>query len=98
MYAQAHLHFTREQPVLILPATALLVRSSGPQIVTVDEPSADHMATIHFRPIVVGRDYGGTIEVASGATEGVTVVSNPSADLVDGMKVRLAQRGDSAAR
>lgn len=97
MYAQAHLHLTRQQPVLILPATALVVRSSGTQIVTIDAPSADQMTTIHFRPVVVGRDYGGTIEVASGATEGMTVVSNPSADLVDGMKVRLAQR-DTAAR
>jgi RND family efflux transporter MFP subunit len=92
MYAQAHVHFTHRQPALLLPATALVIRSNGTEVVTIDPPAADQTATIHFRPVTVGRDYGGTVELQSGVTDGMTVVSNPSADLVDGMKVRVARR------
>jgi RND family efflux transporter MFP subunit len=91
MYAQAHLHLTHRQPALILPATALVVRSNGTEVVTIDPPVGEQTA-IHFRPVTVGRDYGGTVEIQSGVTNGMTVVSNPSADLVDGMKVRLAKK------
>ena len=96
MYAQAHLQLTHRAPALILPATALVVRSSGTQVDRRSiPPRRDQTSTIHFRPIVVGRDFGGTVEVQSGATDGMTVVSNPSADLVDGMKVKLARRAKS---
>jgi membrane fusion protein (multidrug efflux system) len=97
MYAQAHLQLTHRAPALILPATALVVRSNGTQIITLDPPAGDQTSTIHFRSVVVGRDYGGTVEVQSGATDGMTVVSNPSADLVDGMKVKLARRQNPGA-
>jgi membrane fusion protein (multidrug efflux system) len=97
MYAQAHLQLTHRSPALILPATALVVRSSGTQVITLDPPAGDQTSTIHFRPIVVGRDYGGTVEVQAGVTDGMIVVSNPSADLVDGMKVKLARRGNPGA-
>lgn len=92
MYAQAHVHLTHRQPALILPATALVIRSSGPEIITLDPPAGDQTSTIHFRPVAVGRDYGGTVEVQNGVIEGMTVVSNPSADLVDGMKVKVAKK------
>ncbi len=97
MYAQAHLQLTHHARALILPATALVVRSSGTQIITLDPPAADQTSTIHFRPIVVGRDFGGTVEVQAGATDGMTVVSNPSTELVDGMKVKLARRANPGA-
>lgn len=97
MYAQVHVHLTHRDPALILPATALVIRSNGTEVVTTDSPAADQTSTIHFRPVVVGRDYGGTVEIQSGVTNGMTVVSNPSADLVDGMKVKLARRANSGA-
>lgn len=97
MYAQAHLHLTRTAPALIVPSTALVVRPTGPQVITLDAAGADQTSTIHFRSVNVGRDFGGTVEVQNGVTEGMTVVSNPSADLVDGMKVRLAKRSGGGA-
>jgi multidrug efflux pump subunit AcrA (membrane-fusion protein) len=88
MYAQVHLHIAHGTPALLVPATALVVRSSGPQIITVARATSGE-TTIHFRPVTVGRDYGGTVEIQSGASEGMMVVSNPSADLEDGMRVRI---------
>ena len=93
MYAQVHLHVGHGTPSLVVPATALVVRSSGPQIITVDPAPDGGGSMIHFRAVTIGRDYGGTVEIQSGASEGMTVVSNPSADLEDGMRVRIVAGG-----
>jgi RND family efflux transporter MFP subunit len=90
MYAQVHMRLAYAAPALVIPAPALFVRSSGTQIVTVDHAEPGQPATIHFRPVVVGRDYGGTVEIQSGATEGMVVILSPSADLEDGMRVVVA--------
>jgi RND family efflux transporter MFP subunit len=88
MYAEVHLHLTRRIPALIVPAAALVVRSNGTQVLVLERGAAG-AATIHFRPVVIGRDFGGTVEVESGLAEGAEIVANPSADLVDGMGVRV---------
>jgi len=90
MYAQVHLHLTHAAPSLILPSTALVVRSSGTQVVVVEPAQPGQVATIRFVPVTIGRDFGGTIEVQSGVSDGMAVVSNPSAELEDGMRVRIA--------
>jgi multidrug efflux pump subunit AcrA (membrane-fusion protein) len=89
MYAEVHLHLTRRIPALIVPAAALVVRSNGTEVLVLDR-GAEGAATIHFRPVVIGRDFGGTVEVESGLAEGAEIVANPSADLTDGMRVRVA--------
>jgi RND family efflux transporter MFP subunit len=97
MYAQVHLHLTHHAPALILPSTALMVRATGTQVATVDNTLPGQTATIKFVPVTVGRDYGGTMEIQSGVTDGMPVISNPSADLVDGMKVRIARPATSSS-
>jgi RND family efflux transporter MFP subunit len=96
MYALAHLHLTHSDPALIVPSTALLVRPTGPAVVVTDSVAADQTTTIRFQPVTVGRDFGGTVEVQGGVTNGMTVVSNPGADLIDGMRVKLAKKANSA--
>jgi hypothetical protein len=54
---------------------------------TVD--SSGGAAIAHLRAVRVGRDYGATIEILGGIAEGVTVITNPSTDLSDGMRVRV---------
>ncbi|HEY4305530.1 MAG TPA: efflux RND transporter periplasmic adaptor subunit [Gemmatimonadaceae bacterium] len=95
MYAQVHLQLTHHAPSLIVPSTALVVRPAGPQVIAIDPAAADQTTLIHFKSVSIGRDFGGTVEVQSGLTAGMTVVSNPSADLVDGMKVKLAKRANT---
>ena len=89
MSAQVTLHFPRATPPLLLPATALVIRSNGVQVAVVDGKPGAATATIHFRNVQLGRDYGGTVELAGGASDGMTVVLNPNADLVDGARVRV---------
>jgi RND family efflux transporter MFP subunit len=89
MSAQATLHFPRTSPPLLLPASALVIRSSGVQVMVVENQPGSASATIHFRGVRLGRDYGATVEVADGLIDGTTVVLNPNADLVDGSRVRI---------
>jgi hypothetical protein len=65
-------------------------------VITIDQPKADGTAAIHFLPVSVGRDYGGTVEI-QGVAAGAKVVSNPSADLADGMTVVVAKTAEAAS-
>jgi multidrug efflux pump subunit AcrA (membrane-fusion protein) len=90
MFARATLHFPRVAPPLVLPSSALVLRSSGPQVMVVERGTTTGEGTIHLRNVKVGRDYGSTVEIASGIIDGMSIVTNPNADLVDGQKVRIS--------
>ena len=73
-----------------MPASALVIRSAGPQVMVVEGASGAQSGkgTVRLRPVQVGRDYGSTVEVLDGLIDGATIVTNPSADLGEGMRVR----------
>ena len=89
MSAQATLHFPRTTPPLLLPASSLVIRSNGVQVMVVEIARGGSAGTIHFRSVRLGRDYGATVEVAEGLIDGTTVVMNPNADLLEGSRVRI---------
>jgi RND family efflux transporter MFP subunit len=93
MYAQVRMQFPTTAPPLIIPATALVIRSQGTQVMVVDSASDGKLATVHLRPVQVGRDLGATIELLDGISEGTLVVTNPSPDMSDGTRVKIAARG-----
>jgi RND family efflux transporter MFP subunit len=68
---------------VLLPQNALVVRTSGPQAVVLDN---DNVA--HFRALVLGRDVGSGTEVLSGVKAGDTVVLSPDDSVTDGVKVK----------
>ena len=92
MYAQVSLRFPRVSPPIMMPASALVIRSAGPQVMVVEGANGvrDGTGTVHLRSVQVGRDYGSTVEVLDGLIDGATIVTNPSADLSDGMRVKTA--------
>ena len=71
---------------MILPVSAMLFRSEGLQVATVDNGNR-----VELNNITVGRDFGNQIEVVSGVKSSDSVIVNPSDSLVSGEKVRLAQ-------
>jgi multidrug efflux pump subunit AcrA (membrane-fusion protein) len=71
-YGQVHLQLPIAHPALIIPVDALLFRSEGLRVVTVD--ANDHA---HLQVITVGRDWGTKIEVLSGLTPQDRVINNP---------------------
>jgi len=89
MFAKADLTFPRATPPLLLPANTLLIRSGGVQVVEVAPEGGGATALVHFHSVTVARDYGATVEVAGDVTDGMMVVTNPNAELVDGARVRF---------
>jgi RND family efflux transporter MFP subunit len=84
-YAEVHLKVSSGAPAVILPVSAMLFRSDGLQVATVENGTR-----VQLRDIVVGRDFGNEIEVVSGLRASDWVILNPSDSLVTGESVRLA--------
>src|SRR5262249_39977302 len=59
MYATVKLSVDYAEPPIRIPATALVIRADGPQVVTVTE---DQKA--HFQKVVIGRDYGNELDIS----------------------------------
>jgi multidrug efflux pump subunit AcrA (membrane-fusion protein) len=79
-------------PILTLPSSALLFRSQGLQVATVNTNQ-----TIELRPVRVGRDFGQTLEILGGVDSTDHVVSNPTDSLVSGVKVAVQSPSNPSA-
>jgi multidrug efflux pump subunit AcrA (membrane-fusion protein) len=83
MYATVKIEVAFAEPPIRIPATALVIRADGPQVVTVTK---DQKA--HFQKVVIGRDYGNELDISSGIEPGATLVVNVTDALHDGVSVR----------
>jgi membrane fusion protein, multidrug efflux system len=92
MYAEVQFRFERSQPPILMPATAMIFRTSAPQAAVV---GGDPIA--HFHNLRIGRDYGTVIEVDSGLADGDLVVAEPTDDLRDGQPVHARIEADNGA-
>ncbi|MEO7142901.1 MAG: efflux RND transporter periplasmic adaptor subunit [Bryobacteraceae bacterium] len=81
-YASVDLNSVRENPPLLIPGDALVVRADGPQVAVV---GPDHK--VHFQKIDVGRDYGDRLEVVGGLKAGDRVIVNPGDTAHEGAAV-----------
>ena len=85
MYAHVTLAAPSRSPLLYLPDNTILIDSKGTRVATVD---ASHK--IHFKEVMLGRDFGTKSEITSGLNPGDVVVQNPTDDLQEGMTVSVA--------
>src|SRR5580692_4475554 len=69
---------------LLLPANTLLFRSDGIHVATVD--AGNHVI---LKTIIIGRDYGSSIEVVHGLTPQDVVILSPPDSLIDHDRVRV---------
>src|SRR5436309_52645 len=91
-YAQAHLQVKVTGARLVVPVNALLFRSEGLRAVAVD---ANHRT--HLKQLMIGRDYGTTLEVLEGLDANDWIVLNPADSLEEGQEVRVKETAMSAA-
>ena len=84
MYAEVALTLPAPHRVFELPATALMVDAKGQRVALVDAESK-----IHLVPVVLERDTGATVEVASGLTGTERVAKIGSAAFTEGRAVEL---------
>jgi RND family efflux transporter MFP subunit len=86
-YAEVHLKLPAAKSTVIIPVTSLIFRSEGLRVAVVRQ---GHAAML---PIVLGRDFGTEVEVASGLDASDEVITNPPDSLVDGEEIRVAAPG-----
>lgn len=78
--------------VLLLPSSALLFRDRSAEVAVVD--GGGH---VHLRPVQVGRNFGGSLQVLSGVSASDRVVDNPPDSIAAGEQVRVvASNGGKA--
>lgn len=92
-YAEVHIALPGKASTYLLPITALIFRSAGLQVATVDD--GKHAKLI---PITLGRDFGTHVEVVSGITDSDVIIDNPPDSLVDGEAVRIDTQVSSGAQ
>ena len=83
-YTEVHLKLPQGNPAFILPASALIFRSDGLQVGTVE--NGDRAA---LRNVTLGHDRGSEVEVVSGISAGDSVIVDPPDSLISGEAVRI---------
>jgi multidrug efflux system membrane fusion protein len=71
---------------LQVPVNALLFRSEGLRAAVVD---ANHK--VHLRALVIGRDYGTSLEVLQGLEPGDWIIVNPADSIDEGQAVNVKE-------
>jgi len=87
MYANVKFVVKRTTRALIIPASTLVIRTEGTEVVTVTPQN-----TIAIKHVTINKDNGATIEISSGLIGDELLVTNPSLDLTEGLKVAVAQQ------
>jgi len=90
-YAQVHLKVPTSVRTLELPVSALIFRSQGLQVGTVDKNSCAVLKSISL-----GRDMGNTVEIVSGLSPDDVVITNPPDSLISGEEVRVVPGSQGA--
>lgn len=90
-YAQVSFDDLKQNLAMVLPSNTLLFRSEGTQVGVVGQDGK-----VELRKVVLGRDFGHTLEIVSGITGTDRVIINPADSLVSGTVVRIADAGPIA--
>jgi RND family efflux transporter MFP subunit len=88
MYAQVTFSIVPADAVWLIPATALITRAAGPQVLSVRDDR-----TVHYQNVQLGRDLGQSVEVLSGLRGRERLVVNPPDGLKEGDRVAGEERG-----
>ena len=70
-----------------LPATALMFRDEGMQVATVDANNK-----VKLKTIIIARDSGAFVDVASGVDANDRIIDNPTDALQNGDEVRISNK------
>lgn len=88
-YVTVNLKLSEKTNSMTIPATALLFRAEGPRIAVVRDGKAQLL------PIVLGQDFGTSIEILSGLRADDQVIADPPDSLMDGARVSPTIQGET---
>ncbi len=84
-YVSVHLKLPSKIPAVTVPSNTLLFRAEGLRVVKVIDGKAELV------PVIMGRDFGDSVELVAGIKHDDKVVVNPSDSVVNGQKVEIAK-------
>lgn len=93
MYAEVKFNLFRDNSIVLVPSSAIIVRPDGNFVATVGEGS-----TAHFKKIETGRESGKDIEILSGLNGTERIVAIPFDGLREGTTVNVAPAPEAAAK
>lgn len=88
-FGEVHFAVGNSAPRITIPVNAMLFRAEGAQVAVVGRDSK-----VQLRPIVIGRDFGVTLEILGGIDANDRIIINPSDSLEAGQEVRVAKPGE----
>jgi RND family efflux transporter MFP subunit len=83
-FANVHLILHFQNAPTVLPGNTLLFRAQGTQVAAVDRDG-----TVRLKNVVLGRDFGTSLEVVSGVTSHDRIIVNPSDSVAEGARVQV---------
>ncbi len=92
-FGEVHFRVGIDAHKFTLPVNTMLFRSQGAQVAVVGSDGK-----VHLRPIVIGRDYGTSLEILDGVGIDDRVVVNPADSLEDGQQVNVTPENSSPAK
>jgi len=84
-YVSVHLKLPSKIPAVTVPSNVLLFRAEGLRVVRVRDDKAELV------PVIMGRDFGDTVELVAGIQHDDKIVVNPSDSIVNDQKVEIAK-------
>lgn len=89
-YAEVHFDVKTTGNLLSLPVSSVLFRPTGTMVAVVGSDNK-----IQLKHIVIGRDYGSTVEVLQGLDASDSVVDNPPDSMEAGQQVHVVAPANS---
>lgn len=83
-YVSVHLNLPSKVQAMTVPVSALLFRAEGLQVAVV------HNDRTQLEHVVMGRDFGETVELLSGIRKDDQVIVNPPDSIVSGQQVQIS--------
>jgi hypothetical protein len=81
MFASVQLRFNAPEPGILISGDSVIAQARGEFVPIVQN------AVIHMQPVLLGRDLGSQIYVASGLEDGDLVVVSPTDQVKEGVRV-----------
>jgi RND family efflux transporter MFP subunit len=92
VYCTVTLELPRTNPVIVVPADALIVNSNGTQVAVLEDGKA------HIRKVVIADDDGARVSIADGLKEDDKVIVGLPVDLEDGAPVTIRPAPNAPAK
>ncbi|HEY4934860.1 MAG TPA: efflux RND transporter periplasmic adaptor subunit [Terriglobales bacterium] len=84
-FGEVHFRTGINAQKITIPVNAMLFRQEGPRVAVVGSDGK-----VHLKPIVIGKDYGATLEILGGVEIGDRVIINPADSMEEGQQVNVA--------